>query len=134
MLSFTTNIVVKQSKETIEGPNDMKNKTPKPETDEQQEWLQEIIIENTPMWAHFLAMLSQWRGMRWMHVFPLPLVRLLTDVSVKTDTDMQNPGKGFRPGTLLATQNVRVFKRGKMIAQKRFKQSKIINSPFSKLV
>lgn len=111
----------------------MTNKTPQPETDEQTLWLQEIIIENTPGWAHLLAMIAQFRGMRWMRFFPLPIVRKLTDVTVKTDTNMKAPPKGFRPGTVIETQTLRVYKRGRLIAEKEFNEGRIIKSPFSKI-
>lgn len=112
----------------------MQDRTPQPENDEQLAWMQEVIIQNTPTWAHLLAMIAQFRGMRWMRIFPLPIVRYFTDLTVKTDTNMRHPGKGFRPGTVRETKTIRIFKRGRMIAQKEFMTPKLIKSPYAKLV
>ena len=95
-------------------------------------WLQEIIIENTPGWAHMIAQLAQYRGLRWMMIFPVPLVRYFTDVKVKTETNFKQ-AKGFRPGSLVEVQTLRVFKHGKLIGEKKFDGRIVNDSPFSKL-
>ena len=112
----------------------MQDRTPQPETDEQLAWLQEVIIAHTPTWAHMLAMIAQFRGMRWMRIFPLPIVRYFTDLTVKTETNMQPAGKGFRVGTVREYITMRVFKRGRMIAQKQFTTPRLIKSPYAKMV
>jgi len=111
----------------------MKDEQPTVKTDEQIEWLQEVIILNTPTWAHVLAMAAQFKGMQWMKYFPLPIVRYFTDLSIKTDTNMKPAGKGFRAGTMRETQHIRVFKRGRMLAEKSFDVPRFIKSPYSKL-
>lgn len=96
-------------------------------------WLEDVIILHTPHWAHVLAQLAQHRGLRWMYIFPIPLVRALTDVTVKTETNVKQPKKGFRTRTLLETRTMRVYKRGRMVAEKSF-ESYIKNSPYAKIV
>lgn len=92
------------------------------------QWLEDVIVAATPRWAHFLAQLSMWRGMRWMHIFPLPLVRRFVAVTVKRDSRTVYPEKGFRAGTAIGIERVRVFKQGTLIAEQEFRDGRFIRS------
>lgn len=100
--------------------------------DEQTIWLQEVIIRNTPRWVQFLAMVAQFKGMQWMAKFPIPQLRKYTDITIKTDSVMKKPEKGFRQDKVLESQIIRVFKKGNMIAQREFK-ARLISSPYAKI-
>lgn len=105
--------------------------TPHPKEVEVQEWLQDVIIANTPWWAHLLAIFAQYRGLRWVKYFPLPIVRYFTDVSVKTDTRMDHIGR--KQDVAAQVQTFRLYKRGRLIAQKEFRGI-ITRSPYQKVL
>jgi hypothetical protein len=103
-----------------------------PMSEQEAEWLHETIFRNTPAWAHILAYLSKQRGLGFIS-YALPVARALTRLTVKTDTMMERPKTGFRAGTVLATRRVRIFKRGRMIAQRDFRDPRLIKTPYSKI-
>lgn len=87
-------------------------------------WLEDVIVTNTPKWAHALAQASMWRGLRWMHTFPLPLVRRLVQVRVVRESKVEPAGKGFRPGTMIGTEIVSVYKGEQLIAKQTFRDGR----------
>ena len=95
-------------------------------------WIQDTIVANTPAWAHMLAYFSQVRGMLWIKIL-LPLARRFTDVHVKTETNIKGAGKGFRSGASLQVRTIRIYKRGKMVAERTFAPLLVTKSPYSKI-
>jgi hypothetical protein len=95
------------------------------------EWVSEEILKATPAWAHLLAYLCSVRGLTWLTIL-LPLARHFTDVHVKTERNMTDPGKGFRPGWVRLTVHIKLFKRGTLLAEKSFNLG-TMPSPYSKL-
>lgn len=95
-------------------------------------WIEELIAEHTPKWGLFYGWLAFTPGLRWLQR-AMPLVRKFTDLEVKTETNIQG-GKGFRAKSTLQTRTLRVYKRGRMIAEKKFPALLIRKSPYSKII
>lgn len=98
---------------------------------EQQEWLSEVIFTHTPAWAHALAYFATVPGLRWLR-FLLPLARRLTDVKIKTDTTYTKLA-GAQKDMVGAIQHMRVYKRGRLLGERKFNMG-AVRSHYSRLV